>query len=144
MTKLRSSTGVKLIVGLAAVLSLSGCPQSRYFSDVIFENRCDHPVRVTTTYSTNFLDFDESLRDKSAIIAASKSESIALYVSYGSDIQNTVSERITLTIDGDGGSITLGRADVLTMLDRGDTRWAGHHATTREVSYEPICKRPPQ
>jgi hypothetical protein len=78
------------------------------------------------------------------IVAASKSEGIALYVSYGGDIQNTVSERMTLTIDGDGGSITLGRADVLAMLERGDTRWAGQHATTREVSYEPICKRPSQ
>jgi hypothetical protein len=48
----KQSAGIKLIVGLAAALGLSGCPQSRYFSEVIFENRCDHPVRVTTTYST--------------------------------------------------------------------------------------------
>lgn len=140
----KPSAGIKLIVGLAAVLGLSGCPQSPHFSDVIFVNRCDHPVRVTTTHSTNIIGVGDSLRDRSAIGAASKSESIAQYILYGDDIHNAVSEGITLTIDGDGGSITLGRADVLTMLDRGDKPWTGRHATKRKVSYEPICKHPPQ
>ncbi|QKW56400.1 hypothetical protein [Stenotrophomonas sp. NA06056] len=104
---------------------------------ITLKNHCDHSIRATTTHASNISSYD-----RSSVIGPSQSEWVAHYISYKRDIRAALRDGYTLTLDGEGGSQTLGRSEMLAMLDHAKLEKDGRHFSTYEVSYDPVCKPP--
>lgn len=123
---------------LTMAMALVGCPQKTYYVGITLKNHCNHSVRATTTYA-----YSNGRYDRSSVIGPLQSDWVAMYRSPSRDIRHALWKDYTLTIDGEGGSQTLGRAEMLVMLDHARVEKGGSHSSTHEISYEPMCKPPP-
>lgn len=131
----RVQRGVTRIGVLAMALALAGCPQKTYFVGITLKNHCNHSVRATTTYAYSIGSYD-----RSSVIGPLQSDWVARYRSPSRDIRTALWKDYTLTIDGEGGSQTLGRSQMLAILDHAKLEKDDRHVSTYEVSYDPMCK----
>lgn len=124
-----------LIVFLTALAA--GCTSQQMFGNHFYlVNNCHDTLTVTVTKYSNIDDFDK-YTFRRPVLSGQEME-VALYRSYGHDLQKIISEEYKLHIEGQKSAVSLGKQELIARAIKSN-KTNNHVASYWRFSSADLC-----